>query len=166
MIFEFRPHTPETWLAEYRRHIRVQVEWSRIQIKAVEVLFYFPERQGVFRIFYPWSKHPDQSWMDSEENQRVELGFKPLMIRAPALYVGDQNYLLLDCCHRIRDLNPVAIILDYLKVTPQSLNYFADLKNPFFQKIIRAFSSPEPPAPASRTQDTDRKWSRRRRRAK
>ncbi len=160
MIIDFRSHTPVTWLAEYQKDIRVMVDWKKVLITGCESALL---TRGILHagvtVYYPWSVSETENWMDSTANRTVGLGYQPLIIRAPALFLKDGFYLLLDRCHRIDQLGPAGLILDSIHVTTNSLKYFADLKSPFFQQLISGSSAAENPSTAPRTLDKDRKSS-------
>ena len=130
-IIEFHPHTKETWKAEWIPTIKVHVEWDKVSI--LKTYSYLRTTNKISIIYYPWPKNKKQCWMDSTENEKVEFGCSNLIIRAPALYFDD-GFLLLDCCHRIKHLEPSGLIIDVIHVSEKSLQYFADMLSPCFRK--------------------------------
>lgn len=59
----------------------------------------------------------------------------PIIVRIPALRVYD-SYLAMDGNHRLRELKPSIVIIDYIKVTKKTIKYSQDLSNVHWQAYI------------------------------
>ena len=114
-IIDFRPHTWETWQAEYRTGIRCIVEWGKL--KRPKVLNEMVNNSRF--IYYPW-REGKKSWMDSGTRlRRIELGFSKVAVRVPAVefyyeedgMATDNARLILDGSHRIKELKPEFLII-------------------------------------------------------
>lgn len=127
MLVDLPVPTWESWQAQYREEIRVKVWWDELQRPKPKIKReYFPAP-----LFYPWFDSKRQ-WRSGDEPKRVRQirpGTVPghCLVLAPAVLVPRRGYLLLDHCHRIRDLRPRVLAVDALIVKPEQLKAFADL---------------------------------------
>lgn len=124
MLVDLPVPTWESWQAQYREEIRVKVWWDELQRPKPKIeRVYYPSA-----VYYPWFADK-REWRSGKEPKRFIPSKKRghSLIIAPAVFLPHRGYLLLDCCHRIRDLRPYFLAVDALIVKPEQLKAFADL---------------------------------------
>lgn len=121
----FRPMTLQEWKRRYRGVIRISCSLKRI-MKAVPGLHLATKQTRMYLVHYD---HGD--WRDGTP-QRVSVGTTPMLVRIPAIKVGNA-FLLIDGCHRMK-MNPAFVVLDYLDLPVSERKYVTDLYNPILAK--------------------------------
>jgi hypothetical protein len=114
------------WQAKYRPHIRTRVIWDKIQRPAPKVgRTWVCDQRANFDIFYPWYKSGGD-WRDRDPLV-VDLSrlTNDVVVQVPALLVNT-DILLLDGNHRVRDLRPRVLIIDWIDVGLKRCRYFSD----------------------------------------
>lgn len=125
MLVDLQIPTWEAWQAKYRDDIRVKVWWDELQRPKPKIERVYSPRD----LWYPWYPGERQEWRSGKVPVPVATTLRTghSLVVAPAVRVPNHGYLLLDGCHRIRDLRPVFLALDALIVTTKQLRSFADL---------------------------------------
>lgn len=126
-VFELpRPRTYADWLAKYKSHIRCMVWWDELNKPKPRV-----GRRYVDISDFVWLPQCTEKgeWRRKEPNQPVALEhwkFKgDRIVIAPAL-VTRKGYLLLDGVHRVTELEPRLLVLDWIQVKKEQLTSIAD----------------------------------------
>lgn len=119
MIFTFPEITKfKDWQARWRKHIRCMVWWEELQKPApVCKRVYFRASNAEHILFYAWYRAKTE-WRKLSNNPmrcRFERFMGDCAIQAPVLELPNGTFKLLDCCHRIRDLEPQLIIGDVIR---------------------------------------------------
>lgn len=122
---QMEPYTFEQWKQVYKSKIRVG--WKVDALENVRCGLIRAEKTT--KLYAPW--YDNGNWMDGKP-RRLSLGDKNTVVRLPALRV-DGKYLILDGNHRINELRPNTVFLDYLDLAKKDLKYFVDLHNPFWK---------------------------------
>lgn len=106
------------WKINYLPGIRVQCDFSKINATpAVHIA------TTTDQIRYPWYENGD--WRDGTPLW-FKVGGGQVLWRGPAVrYKG--VYLILDGCHRLLDLQPSIVIMDYIDLKQEEICYFSDL---------------------------------------
>lgn len=118
-LLDLSPMTWLQWKVSYLPGIRVCHALTRLKNPKPQAHV----ATSKSKIRYPWYKKGD--WMDGRYRM-FELGKSPVLWRGPAiLYEG--TFLILDGCHRLSDLKPSMVVLDYLKISKREKVYVVDL---------------------------------------
>lgn len=112
----------QKWLRRYKGSIRTNVSWK--DIKKAKVGFHIAHEAT--KLVFPW--YEDGKGYRDGEPKIYHIGLKPVLLRVPALKL-DINYLILDGCHRISEMEPRWLILDTIEAEPR---YFSDCFSPFW----------------------------------
>ena len=118
------PFTFEQWKQVYKSKIRILWKMKALRKIRCELI----RAEKTTKMYAPW--YDDGDWMDGKP-KRLSLGNKNTVIRLPALRIADK-YLILDGNHRINELHPNTVFLDYLDLEKKDYKYFVDLHNPFW----------------------------------
>lgn len=131
-VYDFTPiPTFESWMSEYRSEIRVGVDWDLLcgvpdKKRKIEVGQVVRETNSQMDIKTPWYEGGEDHKIGV--NIRVEQGFKPFMVRVPAVEYQYEKFLILDGCHRLYVLEPRFLCLDFLMLGGDDrANAFYDL---------------------------------------
>jgi hypothetical protein len=116
--------TWESWQAQYRKDIITMAWWDELQRPKPKIERVYNPRP----LYYPIWKDKTE-WRNAKNRPNlVPRNFKGhCLVLAPAVRVPDRGYMLLDHCHRIRELRPTLLAVDALIVRPEQLCAFADL---------------------------------------
>lgn len=131
----------KAWQARYRKHIRCMIWWDELKKPEPKVgrsYFLAPFRSDP--IYAPAFEGKGE-WRTRKPNKPVEVHYTSFkgqrLIRAPALSVTNKQrfcgYLLLDGYHRIKELEPRLIVLDWIKIHPDQLCSIADTIGAWWQ---------------------------------
>lgn len=121
----FRPMTLRQWKQRYEGAIRISCSLKRIK-KAVPGLHIATKQTTMFIVHYDKG-----DWRDGTP-QKVSAGTTPMLVRVPAIKIGNA-FLLIDGCHRMK-VGPAFVVLDYLDVPVSERKYITDLYNPVLAK--------------------------------
>ncbi len=77
-------------------------------------------------VFYP--HFVVGGWMQGGRRRQVETGVNNIIVQAPSVEL-DGLVVMLDRCHRVRQLRPRIVVLDSLVVDAKAATCFADLLN-------------------------------------
>ncbi len=121
-LIDFTPFSFKEWKKRYQSDIRTAVKWDGIKRGKCGLIVANKDT----KMYLPW--YNGKHWMDGEP-QRVEIGNKLRLVRLPALKVKDE-YLILDGCHRMTELKPMLVLLDWLE-TP-NMRYFVEMRNEYW----------------------------------
>lgn len=122
---DFAPLSWEEWATRYKRHIRVFAQTARLKHKPKVGL-----SVASGPIYIPWYDTGD--WIDGKPKS-VTVGTTTRLVRLPALSVGGR-FLVLDGVHRLTELRPAFVLLDWIKPVKSDLVYFLDMHNPTWKR--------------------------------
>ena len=123
---EFQTLTWESFKAEYRTAIQPTVEWDRIRAPKMGLSFCL---DGNLALWMPWYK--DGDWRDGRP-RRVPPGRTNAIVRVPAVLARNGQYLVLDGCHRLTQLRPRVVVVDWFHPAKSDRRYMNDLFNEFW----------------------------------
>jgi len=123
-IIDFSSLTAAQWRKRYKSDIRVSVKWDRVKIKQCGII----KADKKTKILLPWYGK-NRSWMDGSP-KKIKIGTDLRLIRIPALKICKDDFLVLDGCHRLTELNPSIVIIDW--ITTKDTRYFVDIRNEYF----------------------------------
>lgn len=117
------------WQAIYRGHIRCVVDWEMLVGYTPTIgRKWWLDNSDKIEVFYPW--YTKGNWRYGLP-KKVSLGNNDVIVSIPVVqFDNSKKFLVLDGCHRIRDLKPRIIVLDYISVKKEKLCAFTDLFNP------------------------------------
>ena len=124
---EFQPLTWKQFLREYRTSIGPQVVWGKIRFPRVGMTLAL---DGVPALHLPWYHGGD--WRDGVPRV-VARGKACAIIRIPAVKVREK-LLVLDGCHRLTELKPRMVVVDWFEPVKQERRYLTDLFNSYWQE--------------------------------
>ena len=129
-VLDFCPLTWKEWKVWYKSDIRVSVRWEKL--KKAKVGLALADAGTV--MFLPWYAG-GANWLDDKPPLRAHVGNKDCIVRVPALKLK-KGYLILDGCHRITELKPKLIYLDWIEADKRC---FVDLRSLFwFNEELKA----------------------------
>lgn len=121
-----------SFISEYKKDIRVNVEWGDL-LKLephVSTEFFYPGKKMCF--YHPWSKEPTREGGSIKTKMKM-LKYKydglgrEFLVRLPAVRFN-KKILLLDGNHRVSQILPKYIILDIVDLTSRKqARCFSDL---------------------------------------
>ena len=134
------------WLIEYRSSIRVGVEWDEliesfandapaaktVNYNATSMMACLPHyRDGEKLVSWTQKNQP-------EVVARTRTGrFPYTILRVPAVTFGVGEYcLILDGCHRLKQLDPNEIMIDLLTVSVEQATRFVDFHSPWWRSLL------------------------------
>lgn len=120
----FRPLDIDQWRGIYQSAISVCIKWDKI--KVIKVGIKMLNLDDI--VYLPHYKNGD--WIDGTP-ETISPGDNLALIRIPGLKVNGK-YIIFDGCHRIKQLKPKIVIIDYIETNKKSHKYFIDLHNPFW----------------------------------
>lgn len=129
---EFSKMTYKEYLRTYKTSIRCSVEFENIKHPKMGITLLDDDRDN---LYFPWYKDKG-SWRKGTPIQ-IKEGKNLIVVRVPAVKLqGFNKYLLLDGCHRVSQLKPKVIILDWFEVTKDNYMYVTDLLNPCYRHFL------------------------------
>lgn len=117
------------WKRRYGGSIRISCSLKRIK-KAVSGLCLATKQTKMYLVHYD-----NGDWRDGKP-KKVKIGIAPMLIRVPAIKIGD-IFLLIDGCHRMKN-SPMFVVLDYLDLPESERKYITDLYNPMFMRRVKS----------------------------
>ena len=155
----FNKLTYDEWLIKYKSSIRIAAKWSKIKkVKKTGIKFV---NSIADNIYLPWytekngkKAKSETGWMDGKP-VKVKLDFNIsrnskdlVLLRLPAIkvpiYADDyhkkikcdccKTFFVLDGCHRLTELKPRLIILDWIELKDNDVRYIVDFYNEFWRK--------------------------------
>lgn len=122
----------DEWRTRYQRWIRTMREPSKRlkSVPSVGLIVATPKTQ----IYLP--AYTDGGWQDGKP-VRASIGTNPVLIRIPALKIRER-YLLLDGVHRLTDLKPAFVLIDYAEFTASDMTYWMDTFNVYWQRWAKS----------------------------
>ncbi|RJQ27032.1 hypothetical protein C4577_01800 [Candidatus Parcubacteria bacterium] len=117
------------WQAYYRGHIRCVVDWEMlVGTKPIVGRYWWSNESDKIEVYFPW--YTNGNWRCGSP-KKVSLGKNDVIVSIPVVaFDNNKKFLVLDGCHRVRDLKPRIIVLDYVSVKKDKLCAFTDLLNP------------------------------------
>ncbi len=119
-LLEFRPMTFRDWRSHYRRQIGVMIWLSSLKKVKTGLHVCTPDTE-LYLPKYKAARDPLAA-----KPKQIAIGDRPILIRIPAVKVGPR-FLILDGCHRLNDLRPGLVVLDYVEPTKRQRRAFMDL---------------------------------------
>lgn len=137
-LFVFNKLDWPAWQEEYRRDIRVMVDWDKILTEFVsteQFIAEFPKVNPRGMLYLP--KYSNGDYKTGRPLDLFIANPSLALLRCPAVsYKG--RCLILDGYHRAIGIQPKFLVLDVLLLTQKQTQYFADLKmNPTWKKWIK-----------------------------
>lgn len=123
---EFKKLTWAAFKAEYRTAVQPKVEWGRIRNPKMGLSM---QVDGDFALYMPWYTGGD--WRDGEP-RLVPKGSATALVRVPAVLTGNGKLLVLDGCHRLTQLRPRVVVVDWFHPAKYDRRYLNDLFNENF----------------------------------
>lgn len=128
-LLEFEPYSSMTeWFKRYGSSVRVKANvagWT--PYCGMEIMTHKTEA------WLPWYRGGDYT---NGKPVRAKLGKAPAICRLPAVKLCGR-FLLLDGCHRLVQVKPRFILLDYLKAEKKDAWRFQDFGNPFWAALLK-----------------------------
>lgn len=126
----------EKWHATYRKGIRVAVMWNRIRKKKPRMIKldwnWYQSKKNFALAYHPWYTGGDYA---TGKAKRVQLGSTSAMIRVPSLR-HPKGWLVLDGNHRIKDIRPDTLILDYIILSKKEVDVCCrDFQGKFWREL-------------------------------
>ena len=131
-MFDAQHFTPlkdfDEWWGRYRRWIIVMREPSKILKRPPTIGLHIATKQD--KMFLP--HYEKGGWQDGKPIP-VTIGDQPMLIRIPALKIGDR-FLILDGVKRLRDRKPAFVLLDYAEYAKGDQFQWIDTYNVYWQR--------------------------------
>jgi len=124
-VIEFRKLSYESFKQVYKDDIRISIDFKKIT--PIDVDIHFTEKEDLLQL--PW--YEKGSWADGE-TRSTRLGKNFILVRLPAIKLGGNEFFILDGCHRLIELMPGLIIIDYMILNKNDYKYVIDLYNDKF----------------------------------
>jgi hypothetical protein len=133
------PGDYKAWQAQYRKHIRCMIWWKELSEPTPELgrsLYMGGFSSDRLRLYYPWFQDKGE-WRTRKMNVPKSVLLEEFkgdrLIRVPGLRVPDRGILVLDGAHRLRDLEPLIVVVDWIQVTKDRLCSIADTIGAWWQ---------------------------------
>ena len=130
-LWEFAPLTWKQWLTRYRHSIRVSLVTSRIKQPMVGLLLADKTTELYISRF-----EKDKDWRDGKRPEKYAIGNRMMLVRLPALALSPKRFFIFDGHHRLTELKPRIILLDWICVKPSEYCYVTDLFNPAMMALV------------------------------
>lgn len=124
-VMDFQPLSWADWKKRYRRHIRVSCEPDRVKHTPKVGL-----SVASSDIWMTW--YDKGGWQDGVP-RKVSIGTETRLIRIPVLRVKGR-LLALDGMHRLTELRPAMVLMDWIEPRVSDLIYFTDMHNTYWRK--------------------------------
>lgn len=128
-LIHFKKLNFKEWKFRYLSDIRIGILWKNL--KDVNVGILLVKNHQIYLPKYG----KDKSWMNGKPI-KVNEGKRLILVRLPAIRIKNK-YLILDGYHRLKNLKPKLIILDYLRLSQSQYRYIIDLYNEYWMGYIK-----------------------------
>lgn len=128
----FEPMSWAEWRLQYRQDIRVLAWTSALDNVKTGIHVCTPND----RLVLPHFDQKDKREVMKRTPIEVRIGERPVLVRLPALSIG-KLFLVLDGCHRLKELRPALVVLDCAVPTKRQARMFSDLQLDWWRKRIR-----------------------------
>lgn len=125
----FESMTLDQWRGTYQSTIRIIICWEKVKVTNLGVDLLCKNKE----IFIP--NYKDGDWRDGKPN-KITPGKKLALVRLPALKI-EKDFFCFDGYHRMTQLKPRMVILDWIEVSKKSYVYFTDMLNPYWRKRLK-----------------------------
>lgn len=129
MISAFTKHTWESWKLTYLPQIKPIFKYSKIKNPILGIKIATKKD----KLYSPWY---DKGGLLKGKPKQVKTGGSMVICSIPCVKVKNR-YLILDYNHRLTDLKPWAIILDYIQLKPHQYKYVKDFDNKYWKKWLK-----------------------------
>ena len=126
-FFDFQPMDWNAFQATYRKDIRVN--WEPEGLKKPKTGIHLADEDT--EIYVP---HYKKGGWRYGTPQQVPLGTSLKLVRIPAVRFKNR-YMILDGYHRVTQLSPRIILLDYVEVKEQERKYITDLISDWWENV-------------------------------
>lgn len=126
--FDLLQFYPLSWAGFLRRYVgavQCMVVWDRIKKPRMGLTVLQPGEQ----VDLVWYR--DGDWRDGEP-RKAKTGNMPALARLPAVKLG-KRFLVLDGCHRLSEVKPAFVLLDWFEPSREDRVYITDLFNKAFR---------------------------------
>lgn len=121
---EFKGINYQQWKQRYKSSIRISIELGKIKRPKTGFLV-ADEKTNLKLCWYKKGNYRDG------EIKKASIGNKNVLIRIPAIKINDE-YLVIDGCHRLTQLKPRFILIDYIEPKKEDLRYISDCFNDYW----------------------------------
>lgn len=108
----------------YKSDIRMSIDWDRLY--PCEIGFKVADKDTVFHLV----NYKNGDWREGEPIKiKQSDNSKFAFVRIPAAEIAENKYLVLDGNHRLREMSPQFVVIDYLKVPQKKKKFITDFYN-------------------------------------
>jgi len=124
----------EDWKLQYLNNIRLIAVIKKF--KNIETGIFSAEKDT--KMYIPrYGENKSSFWISclSKKPQKIKLGKNLALVRLPAIKIKD-CFFILDGVHRLLEIKPKFIILDYIQLSKNQCKNVLDLHNTYWTEII------------------------------
>ncbi len=123
MIEEITKLTLTQYIYTYRKDIRVLIDWKSLKLSSLKTDFVILDSKNDDIIYHCWSENDQLMGPRKKVDVKYE---NPIIIRIPGVKYKNK-IVLLDGNHRISELHPKIVIVDYIQCDEKNKRIFVDL---------------------------------------
>lgn len=122
------------WMLRYKSSIRSLANFKELEAPVGQEVM-----TSSTKAWLVWYRRGD--WKTGQPI-RAKAGKNPILVRVPAVKLGDR-FLVIDGCHRLTELSPRFVVIDYVELTKEQAWRCADFVNPFWKKHLKTLPGKE-----------------------
>ena len=132
-ILQFKKLNRKEYEKVYRGQIRTSIIFNKIKNVKTGIKVYSDKEDIIYLC-----KYKKGDWRDGKPvKYERKINKNIAVVRVPAINIKDTNiYVTLDGNHRLTEVNPSYIIMDYMVIDKSNFMYVTELYNPEYKQYL------------------------------